>query len=128
MKPFKRRSYDAYLRLVSLFEKELKNYHPIFQKDYYSIHYIISREQYTNDSDVTILFKIQRKVLWFELRKEPKNLKEILESYSKYFSITKVIISKPYEFNKRNDLSRNLIVPIQERVSFELFKSPCYQN
>ncbi len=125
MKHFTNKSQEAYLRLVNTFEKELKNYHSIFQKDYYTIHYIVSREQYTNIIEVTILFKIQRKVLWFELRREPRNLKELVESFAKYFSFSKVIIVKPYSFVRHDDKIKNIIPPLQDRVSFELFKSPC---
>jgi hypothetical protein len=124
MNNFTTKSQESYLRLVTIFEQELKNYHSIFQKEYYTIHYIVSREQYTNIIEVTVLFKIQRKVLWFELRREPRNLKQLIESFAKYFSFSKIIIVKPYNFRKRDDILKNVVPPIQDRISFELFKSP----
>jgi hypothetical protein len=125
MKPHKQKSPEAYIRLLNLFERELKKYHTIFDNDSYQINYVLSRKKYTNDCEIKVVFSIQRTSIFRKLIKESQNLKRLLETYCRYFSVSDILIVRPYT-QKRGKLNGDEIIttPIEERLSFEMYKEP----
>jgi hypothetical protein len=124
MKPSKRKSLEGYIRLFSLFEKHLKEYHKVFDNDFYKITYIVQRERYSNDARIKVILTILRQPLWVLLISESQNLKSLLENYSRYFSVTDITIVRPFNLKPSKKLIKKpLFQPqtIEERVSFELF-------
>ena len=124
MKPNYRKSLEGYIRLLKIFERELKVYHRVFANNCYKINYIIKRERYTNDVEIRIVLTILRQSLWKYLIDEPENLKKILENYCAYFSVTDITIVRPVFFQNRHTITQTsifIIPPIEERVSFDLF-------
>ena len=123
MKPLKRKNQESYVRLLSLFERELKRYHKVFDNDYYSLNYILSREQFTNDVEIRVTMNIIKKPLWLILIDEPYNLKNLLEQYSRYFSVKDVTIVRPFLLSHARKSQNEIVLPkIEERISFEFFR------
>lgn len=124
MHPLHRKRLASYIRLLRLFETHLKEYHTVFDNDYYKIYYIIQRERYTNDAYVKIIFTILRNPFWKLLVGETENVKVLLENYSRYFSVTDITIVRPLslKYGKREQKSVLFqIQPIEQRVTFDLF-------
>jgi hypothetical protein len=124
MKPSHRKRLESYIRLLRLFEVELKSYHQVFDNDFYKINYIIKRERFSNDAQLKITLTIIKQSLWMFLKNESDSLKGILENYCRYFSVSDITIVRPLLFQtdgKRNKSLHNHIPPIEERVSFDLY-------
>lgn len=125
MKPFSKKCLSSYIKLINLFEKELKVYHNIFLSDYYYLNYTIQREQYTNDINIRIVMVMMRNPIWKDLQNEPDNLKMLLERFCRYFSVTDVSIVRHYLsfFSPRTrNLQNEYSVPkLEERINFEVF-------
>lgn len=112
----------GYIRLLRLFETHLREYHKVFDNDYYKISYIIQRERCTDDAEVKITLTILEKTIWMNLSNESDNLKQMLESYSMYFSVSDITIVRPYLLKQgANEKNPHQIPPIEERVSFNLY-------
>ena len=123
MKPLKRKNQESYVRLLSLFERELKRYHKVFDNEYYSLHYVLRRKQYTNDIEIRVTMNIIKKPLWLILIEEPYNLKNLLEQYSRYFSVKDVTIVRPFLLSHARKSQNEIVLPkIEERISFEFFR------
>ena len=124
MKPLKRKNQESYVRLLSLFERELKRYHKVFDNEYYSLHYVLRRKQYTNDIEIRVTMNIIKKPLWLILIEEPYNLKNLLEQYSRYFSVKDVTIVRPFLLSHARKSQNEIVLPkIEERISFEFFRN-----
>lgn len=125
MKPYKRKSPEAYVRLLTLFERELKKYHPVFDGNSYQLNYVISRKKFTNDSEIKVVYSIFKTTIFRGLLKESQNLKRLLENYCRYFSVSEILIVRPYN-RKREKSSEDEIshTPIEERLSFEMYREP----
>ena len=124
MKPLKRKNQESYVRLLSLFERELKRYHKVFDNEYYSLHYVLRRKQYTNDIEIRVTMNIIKKPLWLILIDEPYNLKNLLEQYSRYFSVKDVTIVRPFLLSHARKSQNEIVLPkIEERISFEFFRN-----
>jgi hypothetical protein len=124
MKPNHRKRLESYIRLLRLFEIELKSYHQVFDNEFYKIYYIIKRERYSNDVQVKIVLTVIKQSLWMFLKDETESLKRILENYCRYFSVSDITIVRPLLFQtdgKRSKSLHNHIPPIEERVSFDLY-------
>jgi hypothetical protein len=124
MKPFQRKRMGGYIRLLRLFETHLKEYHKVFNNDYYKLNYIIQREIHTNDAQLKITLTILAKPFWGHLSNESENLKQILENYCRYFCVSDITIVRPFFLsNESKKKSPILFQPqsIEERVSFDLF-------
>ena len=124
MRLLKRKNHESYVRLLSLFERELKRYHKVFDNDYYSLNYILSREQFTNDVEIRVTMNVIKKPLWLILIDEPYNLKNLLEQYSRYFSVKDVTIVRPFLLSHARKSQNEIVLPkIEERISFEFFRN-----
>ena len=124
MKLYKRKNQESYIKLLVLFETELKMYNKIFDNKNYSLKYIVSRNQFSNSAEIRIIMSIIKKPLWILFVYDPYNLKSILESYCNYFSVKDITIVRPLNFEGSNKISTIIIPtpPIEERVSFEFFR------
>lgn len=124
MRLLKRKNQESYVRLLSLFERELKRYHKVFDNEYYSLHYVLSREQFTNDVEIRVTMNVIKKPLWLILIDEPYNLKNLLEQYSRYFSVKDVTIVRPFLLSHARKSQNEIVLPkIEERISFEFFRN-----
>ena len=85
MKLYKRKNQESYIKLLVLFETELKMYNKIFDNKNYSLKYIVSRNQFSNSAEIRITMSIIKKPLWILFVYDPYNLKSILESYCNYY-------------------------------------------
>lgn len=124
MHPLQRKSLASYIRLLRLFETHLKDYHSVFDNDYYKIQYIIQRERYSNDAYIKVIFTILRNPFWKLLVGENENVKVLLENYSRYFSVTDITIVRPLSLKHGKREKKSVffqIQPIEERVTFDLF-------
>ena len=117
MKLYKRKNQESYIKLLVLFENELKRYHKIFDNENYTLNYLVSRNQCSDSVEIKITMSISKKPLWILFIYDPNILKSILESYCNYFSVKEVTIVRPFNFG-----GSNITPPIEERVLFEFFK------
>lgn len=125
MKPSKRKKLDSYIKLFTLFERELKLSHKLYDNDYYYFNYIVSREYFSDKAKIKVILTIFRNPLWDIFQGEPYNLRQILESYCRYFSISDITIVKPYNFligERKSNPVMSGIAKIEDRVSFECFR------
>jgi hypothetical protein len=124
MKLYKRKNQESYIKLLVLFENELKRYHKIFDNENYTLNYIVSRDQCSDSVELKVTLSISKKPLWILFIYDPNILKSILESYCNYFSVKEVTIVRPFNFGGSNKTSSdiNTAPPIEERVSFEFFR------
>jgi hypothetical protein len=125
MKPYKQKSPEAYIRLLNLFERELKKYHTIFENNSYQINYVLSRKKYTNDCEIKVVFSIQRTTIFRKLINESQNLKRLLETYCRYFSVSDILIVRPYRQKRGKSTGDEITtIPIEERLTIEMYREP----
>lgn len=110
-----------FTRLFSTYERELINYHQIFQNTNYSIEYIVRKKRLSPDYQIQIVLSIQKNPLWRLFFNNPRTIKQIVEDYSAYFSITNVRILRPLKRYKINEETAFVHKPIEERIFFEYF-------
>lgn len=125
MKLSKREKRKRYIRLFKLFEEELKNYHDFFVRNHFTIDYIICRDYFGDDDEIKIIFNINVGTKLKVVYQDDFNLKQLLTSYCRYFSIRDVIITKSAraEIEGKNFNPLSVPVPkIQDRVFFEYFR------
>ena len=124
MRHMQRRRLESYIRLLRLFEIHLKEYHNLFNNDFYKIFYIIQRNRHTNNAEIKLIFTIIRFPFWKLLIGETDNIKTILENCCRYFSVTDITIVRTMSFQNRG-INKSCLLkqmqPIDERVSFDLF-------
>jgi hypothetical protein len=120
MKPFKRKKDEGYTRVLGLFENELKVYHPAFANESYRINYLIRRENHTNQADIKIIFTILDSGFLKKPFSEPNNLKDLLERFCRYFTISEVLIVRPILKNTTLVRKFKNVSSISERAYFEL--------
>jgi hypothetical protein len=111
-----------YFRLFSIFEKGLKNYSKIFEKEDYVLTYVISKTLLSKDYEVSVTLSIRKNPLWARYFDEPRNLKTLLQSYCNYFSIKDVRIIRPFKSFERKVATPNISIPLEDRIFFEFFK------
>jgi hypothetical protein len=113
---------EKYFRLFSIFEKGLKNYSKIFEKEDYILTYVISKTLLSKDYEVSVTLSIRKNPLWARYFDEPRNLKTLLQSYCNYFSITDIRVIRPFNRFERNVGKPHIAIPLEERIFFEFFK------
>jgi hypothetical protein len=125
MRPFKKKSPESYVRLLKIFERELRNYDEAFANNYYQINYLLSRVSHTNEMKIKIVFSIFRNIVWRKVSERGINIKELLESYCRYFNVDDVVVVRPFVISpsttRNTSNTVNLPPPIEERVLFEMF-------
>ena len=113
---------EKYFRLFSIFEKGLKNYSKIFEKEDYVLTYVISKTLLSKDYEVSVTLSIRKNPLWARYFDEPRNLKTLLQSYCNYFSIKDIRIIRPFKRFERNVATPHISIPLEDRIFFEFFK------
>jgi hypothetical protein len=113
--------FRGYILLLEKFEKHLTRNNPVFEMLDYSIQYILTKKPGTNDFEIEVLFKLDSKPSWVMFIDEPRTISEMLSSYAMIFSITnvRVLISRPLRL--KIESGKKEVIPIKERVHFELF-------
>jgi hypothetical protein len=126
MKPFIRKKVTSYLRILALFERELKNYHPSFSKDDYYLNYILYREPFTftNDIQIKVMMVLMRRPTWGEMKNDSENLKKNLEKFSRYFSVSDVSVVRQcrtfFSSSGKQDTNTHQTTNIEDRVVIQL--------
>ena len=113
---------ERYYRLFTIFEKGLKNYSKIFEKEDYVLTYVISKTLLSKDYEVAVTLSIKKNPLWAKYSDEPRNLKTLLQSYCNYFSIKEIMIIRPFKRFERNVATPHISIPLEDRIFFEFFK------
>ncbi len=123
MRHMQRRRLESYVKLLRLFESHLKVYHKLFNNDFYTVNYIIQRERYTNEVNVKLIFTILRAPFWKLVIGEQENIRNILENYCRYFSVTDITIVRALILQNKDEAKKSSIfqkLPLEDRVSFDL--------
>ena len=113
---------ERYYRLFTIFEKGLKNYSKIFEKEDYVLTYVISKTLLSKDYEVSVTLSIRKNPLWARYFDEPRNLKTLLQSYCNYFSIKDIRIIRPFKRFERKVATPHVSIPLEDRIFFEFFK------
>ena len=81
MRPSIMRGRQKYIKLFTLFETELKKYNTVFEKEDYTITYVIGKSILAQDYDIGVTLTINRNPLWSRYFDEPRNLKYLFQLY-----------------------------------------------
>ena len=112
---------EKFTRLFSIYEKGLVNYHQVFREANYSIEYIVRKKRLSRDYNIQIVLSIKKNPLWRLFFNDPRSVKQLIEDYSAYFSITNVRILRPLKRYKINEEPTFTLSPIEERIYFEYY-------
>jgi hypothetical protein len=123
MRPNHKKKLHSYIRLLNLFELELKKYHSLFDNNNYQIDYVIKRERYSSDVEIRLTLTILKLKMWRNFAKEPFVLKRILGDYCNYISVSDFTIVRNLQLNiEKNSVKNKIsILPLEKRVGFDLF-------
>lgn len=113
---------EKYIRLFSIFETELVKYNKVFEKEDYVITYIIGEALLSKKYDIGVTLSIMKNPLWTRYFDEPRNLKQLFQSYCNYFSIKEIKIVRPLKRVYREVSESIQKIPLEERIFFEFFK------
>ncbi len=97
MRPSIMSGKEKYIRLFSIFEYELIKYNKIFEKEDYVLTYVIGKTILSKDYDIGVTLSIMKNPLWTKYFDEPRNLKQVFQSYCNYFSIKDIKIVRPFK-------------------------------
>ena len=122
MRPSIMRGRQKYIKLFTLFETELKKYNTVFEKEDYTISYVIGKSILAQDYDIGVTLTINRNPLWSRYFDEPRNLKYLFQLYCNYFSIRDIKIVRPFKRVYRDAVSTQKVLSLEDRISFEFFK------
>ena len=113
---------QKYIRLFTIFETELKKYNKVFEKEDYTITYVIGKTILSKDYDIGVTLTINRNPLWTRYFDEPRNLKQLFQLYCNYFSIKDIKIVRPFKRVYRDAVSAQKVLSLEDRIYFEFFK------
>ena len=113
---------EKYIRLFSIFESELVKYNKVFEKEDYVLTYVIGKTLLSKDYDIGVTLSIMKNPLWTRYFDEPRNLKQLFQSYCNYFSIKDIKIVRPLKRVYRQASEPIQKIPLEERIFFEFFK------
>lgn len=111
------RQKDKYLRLLTLFEENLKSYHPIFTMGNYELRYNICDYQFNDKFEISVEMITRLTSASFILRLKNENVYKLFASYCNYFSINQFNIVKPYDSNHRIDRVNYKPTSINQRIT-----------
>jgi hypothetical protein len=122
MKSIFQQKLESYVRVLKLFEYELKKYYQVFDNDDYKIEYIVRRDRYSNEIEFILVISILKVRLWREITRENAGVRKSLENYIRYFSITNYSVVRPLKLksSRIKEMPSTKIPPIEERVGFDL--------
>ena len=122
MRPSIMRGRQKYIKLFTIFETELKKYNTVFEKEDYTITYVIGKSILAQDYDIGVTLTINRNPLWSRYFDEPRNLKHLFQLYCNYFSIRDIKIVRPFKRVYRDAASAQKVLSLEDRIYFEFFK------
>ena len=122
MRPSIMRGRQKYIKLFTIFETELKKYNTVFEKEDYTITYVIGKSILAQDYDIGVTLTINRNPLWSRYFDEPRNLKHLFQLYCNYFSIRDIKIVRPFKRVYRDAVSTQKVLSLEDRIYFEFFK------
>ena len=122
MRPSIMTGRQKYIRLFTIFETELKKYNKVFEKEDYTITYVIGKTILSKDYDIGVTLTINRNPLWTRYFDEPRNLKQLFQLYCNYFSIKDIKIVRPFKRVYRDAVSAQKVLSLEDRIYFEFFK------
>ena len=122
MRPSIMTGRQKYIRLFTIFETELKKYNKVFEKEDYTITYVIGKSILAQDYDIGVTLIINRNPLWTRYFDEPRNLKQLFQLYCNYFSIRDIKIVRPFKRVYRDAVSAQKVILLEDRIYFEFFK------
>jgi len=70
---------QKYIRLLTIFETELKKYNKVFEKEDYTITYVIGKTILSKDYDIGVTLSIIKNPLFNRFFDEPRTLKQIFQ-------------------------------------------------
>ncbi len=112
---------EKFTSLFSIYEKGLMNYHQVFRIANYSIEYVVRKNRLSREYQLQIVLSIKKNPSFRIFFHEPRGIKQLIEDYSIYFSITDIRILYPlksYKIKEKNTLN---LKPIEERIYFEYY-------
>lgn len=115
---------EKYTQLFSIYEKGLISYHQVFRDANFSIEYIVRKKRLSREQKIQIVLSIKKNPLWRLFFNEPRSVKQLIEDYSAYFSITDVRVLHPFKRYKINEETTFTRKPIEERIYFEYISEP----
>ena len=113
---------QKYIRLFTIFESELKKYNKVFEKEDYTITYVIGKTILSKDYDIGVTLSIMKNPLWSRFFDEPRNLKQLFQLYCNYFSIKDIKIVRPFKRVYRDAVTIQKVLSLEDRIYFEFFK------
>ena len=122
MRPSIMTGRQKYIRLFTIFETELKKYNKVFEKEDYTITYVIGKTILSKDYDIGVTLSIMKNPLWSRFFDEPRNLKQLFQLYCNYFSIKDITIVRPFKRVYRDAVSAQKVLLLEDRIYFEFFK------
>jgi hypothetical protein len=125
MKLTKKKKRECYVRLFKMFESELKNFDTLFSGENYILNYIVCRDYFKGEDEISLIFKIYPNPSAIITTEEKYNLKQLLQSYSSIFSIKNITVIKSLRAEKegKNYPTSELEIPkLEERIYFEYFR------
>ena len=122
MRPSIMTGRQKYIRLLTIFETELKKYNKVFEKEDYTITYVIGKTILSKDYDIGVTLSIIKNPLFNRFFDEPRTLKQVFQLYCNYFSIRDIKIVRPFKRVYRDADTAPKVLPLEERIAFEYFK------
>ena len=122
MRPSSITGRQKYIRLLTIFETELKKYNKVFEKEDYTITYVIGKTILSKDYDIGVTLSIIKNPLLNRFFEEPRTLKQLFQLYCNYFSIRDIKIVRPFKRVYRDAVTLQKELPLEDRISFEFFK------
>lgn len=123
-----RKKIQSNIRLLSLFERELKSFHQIFKGDFYYLNFILQHKAISSNIDIKVEMVLIRTPIWKSFRTEPDNMKILLARFARYFSISEVSITRHFQCfytpSKKRPQDLNFPQNIEDRVFVEIFTNP----
>lgn len=103
------------LRLLSCFERHLKDYDEFFNNDYFQMSYIVHRCYFGGDLNIEVTMNIWNKKYFFESIETTWQVLSSLKSYCSVFSMQQIKVVRQI---KKPALDLNL----QERISYGVYQ------
>ena len=106
-----------YLRLLTLFEVNLKTYHPIFNDVKYELRYNITNYRFQEVCSISVEMITRITSNSFTSRIKEENINRLFATYCRYFSINHYKIVEPFENNNIIDNPNYKTIPINKRIT-----------
>lgn len=106
-----------YLRILTLFEENLKTYHPILYDGKYELRYNITNYRFQEVCSISVEMITRISSDSFTSRIKEENINRLFATYCRYFSINHYKIVEPFESNCIIDSPNYKTIPIDKRIT-----------